>query len=183
MFLSFPPTAVRSALYLPQGSITQKTASQDPKLIPNRHQKRNENTHVHNRTGSSHIYTHSLHILVYAHMLGRAKIDSLKMGINKLCLAVRTYMYTNMCTQCHLCTRWAHDTQLQNVQNMRSKLFFMWTQCKLDSKNDCAAWHQPVLSYILFTCPLFPYWFQYYEAKRQNKDNQKKGSNLVTAWY
>lgn len=39
---SLLPTAVRSALSLLQGSTTLRTASQDPKLIPNQRQKRNE---------------------------------------------------------------------------------------------------------------------------------------------
>lgn len=49
-FLSPPPPppsiAVRSALYPRQGSTTLKTASQDPKLLQSRHQKRNEKVHV-----------------------------------------------------------------------------------------------------------------------------------------
>ena len=56
-------------------------ASQDPKLIQNQHQKRNEKVHVY-KTMSSHIYIPYLHIFVYVCMFAHSQLYYVQVNFN-----------------------------------------------------------------------------------------------------
>lgn len=118
LLLCLQPTAVRSALLLHQGSTTQKTASQDPKLIQSPHQKRNEKAHV-------YITTWKL-IFIYLHCIYFSTpmclhIDYVHVGILKLagCGHGKCGKCAQKATRCAVNSNCAEDIQLKAVQIRR----------------------------------------------------------------